>query len=291
MKGNKKKIIKLSIIIFIVILCIACKVYLSSSYELAFGVTDEKVIYDEICARTMIYNDYSYKKYGDDRYKLSGAEAVNFINDLIENGKPDEIPDNVKKYMKWYSSIYPCGAINCITKHDEYISYVTQWGYINYIYGKSQGVYGEYKTLNEKDEIRIYKHLSAYHSRFKRTGRDAEALLTFDEIMEFYSSERDENGEMRIKNIPQQLSDYLNWFFDGDDNHIFNFRDGNEDQTTYAVYLSKAEEHYQENVGDLPEIMDLEYTKMICNYLEDNWDEIIDEDENRYWTELEICEE
>lgn len=55
--------------------------------------------------------------------------------------------------------------------------------------------------------------INLYNDELAEKGRPLEDALSLDEVIDFYSSEYDENKEPRINNLPVKIEDYLDWYY------------------------------------------------------------------------------
>ena len=65
---------------------------------------------------------------------------------------------------------------------------------------------------DKEDLIQTANLLNLYNNRLYEKGKSMEKALSLDEVLDFYSSEFDENGELRIMNLPEKIEDYLDWY-------------------------------------------------------------------------------
>ncbi len=56
-------------------------------------------------------------------------------------------------------------------------------------------------------------YLNIYNEELIEKGKTSESALSLEEVIDFYSSEFDENGEPRIDNLPDKIEDYLDWYY------------------------------------------------------------------------------
>lgn len=155
-----------------------------------------------------------------------------------------------------------------------------------------QLVYDSNWTYDENNERFTYKNSDMHFSPVGSTSitsmcesnfstdsgkQELYSSITFDEIIEFYSSERDSQGVLRIKNAPDSLLDVALWHFNGMKGRRLNDPIGDDYESSFDFHISNAIAHYRKNVGDIPDDddLDLEQMKIICKYLEDNRDEIL----------------
>lgn len=56
-------------------------------------------------------------------------------------------------------------------------------------------------------------YINLYNDELAEKGRPLEDALSLDEVLDFYSSEYDENKEPKINNLPEKIEDYLDWYY------------------------------------------------------------------------------
>lgn len=60
---------------------------------------------------------------------------------------------------------------------------------------------------------RTVGYLNIYNEELIEKGKPSESALSLDEVIDFYGSEFDENGEPRIDSLPDKIEDYLDWYY------------------------------------------------------------------------------
>ena len=55
--------------------------------------------------------------------------------------------------------------------------------------------------------------INMYNDELAEDGKPAEDALSLDEVIDFYSSEYDENGDARIDHLPTKIQNYLDWYY------------------------------------------------------------------------------
>lgn len=56
-------------------------------------------------------------------------------------------------------------------------------------------------------------YLNLYNDELVEKGKPLEDALSLDEVRDFYSSENDKTGNIRIKSLPKKLEDYVDWYY------------------------------------------------------------------------------
>ncbi len=55
--------------------------------------------------------------------------------------------------------------------------------------------------------------INLYNDHLIENGKTSEDFLSLDEVLDFYSSEYDENGKPKINNLPKKIEKYLDWYY------------------------------------------------------------------------------
>ena len=55
--------------------------------------------------------------------------------------------------------------------------------------------------------------INLYNDHLIEKGKPSEDYLSLDEVLDFYSSEYDENGKPKINNLPKKIEKYLDWYY------------------------------------------------------------------------------
>ena len=84
--------------------------------------------------------------------------------------------------------------------------------------GGTEDTMGKYVDANyyydKKSLIKTAQYLNLYNDMlYNKKERSTNKYLSLDEVLDFYSSEYDENGEPRIMHLPTKIEDYLDWYW------------------------------------------------------------------------------
>ena len=73
--------------------------------------------------------------------------------------------------------------------------------------------YVDANLISRERLARTALYLNLYNDRLSEKGKPAEDALSIDEVLDFYSSEYDGDGEPVINNLPPKIEDYLDWYW------------------------------------------------------------------------------
>lgn len=106
-------------------------------------------------------------------------------------------------------------TVICIRKNSPKYSYKQ----INEAFFVSEDVNGEDRYIDvashrtKKSLRQTVQYINLYNDMLNEKGKPPKEALSLDEVLDFYSSEYDENNEPVIKNLPTKIEDYLDWFW------------------------------------------------------------------------------
>lgn len=112
--------------------------------------------------------------------------------------------------------------------------------------------YSEYQDFSHVVPNLLTINLEAY----EENQPDAQKV-TIEDVRNFLADEYDADGNLRVLNQPQNISDYIDWYWSGGDTYTRN----------YASYLSKYKDDHQDKYQDVSVYeMDLE---LLNNLIDD----------------------
>ena len=80
-------------------------------------------------------------------------------------------------------------------------------------YGEYQNQYVDMNSRSPQFNDDTAWLINLYNDYLIEKGKPSEDYLTLDEVLEFYSSEYDENGNPKINNLPKKIEKYLDWYY------------------------------------------------------------------------------
>ena len=83
--------------------------------------------------------------------------------------------------------------------------------------------YSGYQGYDEIKETELYVRLAAYNS-WNCQQNNGKENLTLADFKDYLSSEHNEDGSLRISLRPEKIQDYIDWYYDGGDGEIEEYR-------------------------------------------------------------------
>ncbi len=81
-------------------------------------------------------------------------------------------------------------------------------------YATSGDRYEDINALRSKESLKqTVQYINLYNDALNEKGKPSENALSLDEVLDFYSSEYDANGEPKIMDLPDKIESYLDWFY------------------------------------------------------------------------------
>lgn len=81
-------------------------------------------------------------------------------------------------------------------------------------YTGSEDRYVDVKSQQTRESLKqTVQYINLYNDMLNEKGKPTEDALSLDEVLDFYSSEFDENHEPVINHLPKKIEGYLDWFW------------------------------------------------------------------------------